>query len=203
MYSRHQTLNKRWIFSRAEILLLDIWIYCASVTASCWTLGSCINLATFLEDNKRRTFYYFVYCFSVLISFLAMILWKQKRKHSLISQYVRDLTPRRIIHKINFLDRLYEEQFLRSICSRQVSQEVVPPQNPHCTFTSIFQNTFAADIVGESHRISFRSTFSRVLPPRQIFKSITTQTNFTDNCSARCSWIHTQRTRLGATEDWQ
>ena len=87
---------------------------------------------------------------------------------NLIAQYVRDLTPRRIIHKINFPDRLYEEQFLRSICSRQVSQEVVPPQDLHCTFISIFQSTFATDIVGESHIISFKSTYSRVLPPRQI-----------------------------------
>ena len=43
---RHQTLSKRWIWSRAQILLLDIWIYCASAIASfmldtwmLWTWG--------------------------------------------------------------------------------------------------------------------------------------------------------------------
>ena len=155
---RHQTLSKRWIWSRAQILLLDIWIYCASAIASCWTLGSCG-----LEEN---------------ISFLAMIT---KPDCTICSRpdsqknHPQDKFSRQTLRGAISSEHLLQTGFTRS-CSAARS-------------TLYFQKYFPKHLCSRYCRRISHDFFNKC-----IFKSTTTQTNFTDNCSASCSWIHTENT---------
>ena len=117
-------------------------------------------------------------CFSFHISFLAMIT---KPDCTICSRpdsqknHPQDKFSRQTLRGAISSEHLLQTGFTRS-CSAARS-------------TLYFQKYFPKHLCSRYCRRISHDFFNKC-----IFKSTTTQTNFTDNCSASCSWIHTENT---------